>query len=208
MTTKVAYTYKNEHRTEFMDAAGAYKTLDSWNCPNFDGFIQAPRGEVVPGGGGGQGQGGPLPAPKVKVLKLYAPATIHGVVSSGIIMSGETAELKVSLNGFADRHDNLQGVMGEVDSDYWLLACYVRVKHGRGSVKTIINIGPVKSWWMPVGTSVHLFEPSPWRKFKDAYDSTDLYDMAFGFRQLASKLDECERPNKAQGEKEVPVVAV
>ena len=207
MTTKVAYTYRNEHRTEFMDAAGAYKILDSWNRPNFDSFIQAPRGEAVPGGGTGVGPGGvPVPVPKVKVIKLYAPNTPH---SGGIVMSGETAELKASLNGFADRPDNLQAVMGDpMEVDYHLLACYVRVRHGRGSVKTIVNIGPVKSWWMPVGTSVENFEPSPWRKFKNKNDFTDLWESLIGFRQLASKLDECERPNKAEGENEVPVVAV
>ena len=207
MTTKVAYTYKNEHRTEFMDAAGAYKILDNWNCPNFDSFIQAPKGEILPGGGTGLGPGGvPVPVRKVRAIKLYDPDTL---ISGGIIMSGETAELKASLNSFPDRPDKLQGVAGDkMKVDYWVLACYVRVRHGKGSVKTIINIGPVKTWWMPVGSSIENFQPSPWRKFRDEHDLTAFWDGGFSFRELASKLDECEKPNKAEGEKEVPVIAV
>src|ERR1700722_15229646 len=103
MTTKVAYTYKKKNKTNFRDGAGENKILDSWNRPNFDSFIQAPRGEILPGGSTGLGPGGvPVPVPKVKVIKLYDPDTLH---SGGIVMSGETAELKASLNSFPDRPD-------------------------------------------------------------------------------------------------------
>jgi hypothetical protein len=94
-----------------------------------------------------------------------------------------------------------------------LLACYVRVQHQKEPVKTLINIGPFESWWKPLTKDMDEFEPSPWRKFmkvdeKTDLDATDLYGAGIGFARLADRLDQCEKPNKQKGEKEVPVIPV
>jgi hypothetical protein len=91
--------------------------------------------------------------------------------------------------------------MGEAGLDYRLLACYVRVKHGKKPTETLISIGPLGPWWKPLVDGIENFQPSPWRKFMNADDETDLYDLAISFKQLAGKLDQCEK-------KGVPVIPV
>lgn len=217
MSTRVAYTYKNQYRTEFVDPIAAYKILEKWSWPNFDDFIIAPRGVlnpvIPPDQGGPQG---PLANkdPPIKVFKLYienSPGV--GKIESGVVMCGTTQELKASLRRFAGKKDGVKGFAGDVASMDKLLACYVRVQHQKEPIKTLISIGPLGSWWKPLTKDIYEFEPSPWRKFmsvdeKTDFDEIDFYSAGIGFVGLAERLDQCEKPNKEKGEKQVPVIPV